>query len=308
MSVLLILGGSLASICLFALGIREFAGTAAARRRAVIGAEGVSAADHAEGLIDDADRRLRQTRLGRWLESELDLAGIDRKPVVVLLAGLAVGLVATWAVWNFLAPALAVFGLVVGALGVRWYLRRGQARRREAFVAQLPDLARVLANASYAGLSLPTAIAIAGDELSEPARTELSRVATRLKFGAPLPTALEGLRTRVGSREAGVLISTLVVASRSGGSLVTALRNIADTLEQRKETRREIRTTLAQSVATAYMVIVIGAGSLLLLNFIEPGTVQRMTTSLLGQVALVVAALLFGGGYLLIRHMTRIDS
>lgn len=308
MSIVLILTGTLAAIGLFCLGMREFALNMAARRRAVIGAEGMSATDHAEGMIDDADRRLRRTRLGRWLESELDLAGIDRRPMVILCAGVAVALLATWAVWNFLAPALAVFGLVVGVLGVRWYLRRGQARRREAFVAQLPDLARVLANASYAGLSLPTALAIAGEELAEPARTELSRVATRLKFGAPLSTALESLRTRVGSREAGVLISTLIVASRSGGSLVTALRNIADTLEQRRETRREIRTTLAQSVATAYMVIVIGAASLLLLNFIEPGTVQRMTTSLLGQVALLVSALLFGGGYLMIRRMTRIDS
>lgn len=308
MSILLILLGSLAAIVLFCLGIREFGLHLSDRRRAVISAEAVTSADHAAGLLDDADRRLRQTRLGRWLESELDLAGIDRKPIVILLSGVVVALVATWVVWDFLAPALAVFGLVVGVFGVRWYLRRGQARRREAFVAQLPDLARVLANASYAGLSLPTAIGIAGDELSEPARTELSRVATRLKFGAPLPTALEGLRARVGSREANVLISTLVVASRSGGSLVTALRNIADTLEQRKETRREVRTTLAQSVATSYMVIVLGAGSLLLLNSIEPGTVQKMTTSLLGQVALIVAGLLFGGGYLVIRRMTRIES
>lgn len=306
MTVLLILVGAAVTVLLALLGIREFVEVGVARRRAVFGAEEVAGSERAISLVQDTDRRLRRTRLGRWLENELDLAGIDRRPVVVLVAGIAVAVAATYVLWAFFAPLLAVFGLAAGAFAVRWYLKRGQARRREAFVAQLPELARVLANASYAGLSLPTAIGIAGDELAEPARSELSRVATRLKFGASMQSALEGLRSRVGSREAAVLISTLLVASRSGGSLVTALRNIADTLEQRKETQREIRTTLAQSVATSYMVIVLGLGSLLLINVIKPGTVEKMTTSLLGQVALAVSGALFVGGYLIIRRMTRI--
>lgn len=308
MTVLLILLGTLLAVTLALLGIRDFVESGYARRRAVLGAEGIVGNDEVATLVDATDARLRTTRLGRWLENELDLAGIDRRPVVVVAAGLGVALAATYVLWTFFAPLLAVFGLAAGAVAVRWYLRRGQARRREAFVAQLPELARVLANASYAGLSLPTAIGIAGDELAEPARTELSRVSNRLKFGAPLSAALEGLRARVGSREAGVLISTLVVASRSGGSLVTALRNIADTLEQRKETRREIQTTLAQSVATAYMVVVVGVLSLLLINLIKPGTVEKMTTSLVGQVALITSGVLFGGGFLLIRRMTRIGT
>ena len=209
--------------------------------------------------------------------------------------------------WTLLAPLLGVLGLLLGLLGVRAYLRRARERRREAFVGQLPELARVLANASYAGLSLPTAIAIAGDELAEPARTELSRVATRLRFGAPLTRALDDLRERVGSRETSVLISTLVVASRSGGSLVTALRDIAETLDQRKETRREVKTILSQPVVTSYFVIVLGVVMLLMLNAMQPGTVERMTREPIGQVALLVSAGIFGGGFWAIRRITRMD-
>ena len=112
---------------------------------------------------------------------------------------------------------------------------------------------------------------------------------------------------RLPSREVAVLVSTLVVCSRSGGSLVSSLRDIAETLEARKETRREIRTTLAQSVATGYLIIGMGVAMLFLLNAIQPGSVEAMIGSILGQIALIVSGSLFALGFYLIRRMTRFD-
>ena len=305
MTPLLIIVGTLVAVGLFVAGLYQLGRLSNQRRLAVSAAE-FHDAQVSRTWFDDADRRLARTRPGRWLVRELDLAGVSHRPSIVVMVGAAVGLVATYALWRF-APLLAVFGLVAAYLLVRAYLRREQVRRREAFVGQLPELARVLANASYAGLSLPTAVAIAGDELAEPAHTELGRVATRLKFGAPLSSALEDLQERVGSRETKVLVSTLVVSARSGGSLVSALRDIAVTLDQRKETRREIRTILSQSIASANLVIVMGFFMLLLVNSIKPGTVDLMTRNPIGQLALLIGGSLFVGGWLLIRRMTRID-
>ncbi|PID53511.1 MAG: type II secretion protein F [Micrococcales bacterium] len=306
MTGLLIPGGALVSAIFFALGVREFAGAAHERRSAVGRAERLDRGA-GDSIIALWDARFSKTRLGRWLVEELELAGLDRRPIVVFCSAVAAGLAAAYLIWKLFAPALAIIGLLVGYAAMRIYLNRQQDRRREAFVAQLPELARVVANASYAGLSLSTAVSIAGDEMAEPARTELSRVATRLKFGASMQVALDELRERVGSRETNVLISTLLVAARSGGSLVTALRNIAVTLDQRKETRREIQTTLTQVVATSYMVIVIGGLMLLALNVIEEGTVQQMTTHPVGQVVLVISTSLFAAGFFAIRRMTRIE-
>lgn len=301
-----ILLGPVVVALLAMLAFREFVGSARDRHMAISGAESGLAEDDA-GALKLFDRWFRRTRPGRWLERELEFAGIDRSPSAMFFGGAILGAVSVVLIANLLAPLLAVIGIGLGFLGVRAYLKRAQERRREAFVGQLPELARVLANASYAGLSLPTAIGIAGDELSEPARTELSRVATRLRFGAPLTTALDELRQRVGSRETSVLISTLVVASRSGGSLVTALRGIATTLEQRKETRREVKTTLAQPVATSYFVIALGVLMLLMLNTMQPGTVDKMTRSVIGQAALLISFGIFGFGFWAIRRMTRMD-
>lgn len=304
----LLYAAAAAVAAIFALiGLRELYWIGRDRRRYVAEAELTGQGQQIETTLRTWDTRFRRTRPGGWLANELDLAGLKAMPIVVAMAGLVAGVVITWIIWTYLAPILAVLGLVVAFLIVRAYLRRAQQRRLEAIVAQMPELARILANASFAGLSLATALTVASTELAEPARGELVRIANRLRFGAPLETALAEFRDRVRSREAGVLISTLVVSSRSGGSLVTALRGIADSLEQRKETRRQIRTTLSGPTVTADLIVLMGVGLLFLLNAVLPGTVDRMTRSPLGIGALAVAGVLFAGGFIVIRRMARVE-
>ncbi len=304
--VLVFLLGCVTATVLAVLGLRSLVELATERRRiaaAGTGADEVSALP----LLERMNRWFRRTSLGRAVEHQLVLAGVDTRPVVVVLIAAGGGLLVGYLLWAALAPIFGIAGLSTGAFALGGFLRRARAHRQEAFIAQMPELARVLANATNAGLSITTAVGIAGDELDEPARGEMQRVSSTMRFGADLESALGELGERLPSREVAVLVSTLVVCSRSGGSLVTSLRDIADTLEARKETRREIRTTLAQSLATGYLVIALGFGMLFLLNTLQPGTVEAMTRNIVGQVALVASGSLFVAGYLVIRRMTRLD-
>jgi tight adherence protein B len=187
------------------------------------------------------------------------------------------------------------------------YLRRRVERRRDVFAEQLPELARTLSNAAAAGLALRTAIAMAAEELSDPAGAELRHTAEALAIGQSLEDALRDLGRRMPSRELEVLVTTLIIQARSGGALVSSLRNISDTLEARKEVRREIKTLLASSVFTSYLVAILGGGTLLVLNLISPGLLGRMTRSLVGGIALLVGGLMYAIGFLLIRKETRIE-
>ena len=99
----------------------------------------------------------------------------------------------------------------------------------------------------------------------------------------------------------------MVLANRAGGTVVSSLRNLTETLEQRKETRREVRTQLSQVSMTAYAVPVIGFGSLLLIDNMQPGALDRMTGSPLGQGAVVVACALYVLGFAVIRRFSKID-
>jgi tight adherence protein B len=295
------------SVVLLLVGTLDIAAAAVARRRLVAS---VLDSDRygATPRFDRWDGWFARTRTGKWLQRELTLAGSDRRPLTVVLWAVVLSAVAVIVTWNFLAPALSVVGVAIGAVVLRAWLQRGQERRREAFIAQMPELARVIANATHAGLAVPTAIAVAAEELADPARTELSRVSTRLSFGTSLERAMSEMRDRVASREVSVLVSTLLVSSRAGGSVVTSLRTIADTLEQRRETRREVRTVLSESVTTGYTVLGMGLAVLPLLNLLSPGTVEEMTRTPIGIAVLVFSGMCFAVGVVAIRTLTRIEA
>ncbi|HET7489134.1 MAG TPA: type II secretion system F family protein [Acidimicrobiales bacterium] len=301
----LILAGCLLSSALFVRGAADLIAGAASRRAWM-----VSLADDEPtpaSRLARLDRAFRRTAPGARLSQEMVLAGSDHLPVVVFACAAGGGLVAAYFLWVALAPVFAVAGLLAAFAGVRGYLGRGRNRRQEAFIAQMPQLARVLANALDAGRSITSSVAIAGEALEDPAGSEMRRVANRLRVDASVEAALNELRHRLPSREVAVLVSTLVISARSGGALVASLREIAATLEDRKEVRREVRTTLAQALFTGYVVVAMGFGMLFMLNAMRPGTVRAMTGNLLGQAALVVAIGLFGLGLLAIRRITSIE-
>ena len=253
------------------------------------------------------DRRLLRTPLGRALGVRIGSAGARIMPVdfIMLCAGAFLG---GTALLNLLLPLwLALIGGVVCVRLCFGWVERQRERRRLAFVSQLPEVARLLSNASSAGLAIRAAIDMAADELDSPASDELRLVNEELALGQSVSKALENLERRMPSRDVGVLISTLVIQQRAGGDLVNALQDMADTLDQRRDLTREIRTVMAGSVATGYMVAGLGAVTVFLMNAITPGVLEDLTSSVPGLIAVGVAGGLYLLGFLLIRKVTRVE-
>jgi tight adherence protein B len=254
------------------------------------------------------DRRLQRTRPGAWIQVALEETGLQTlragdavllAVAVTVVAAIVVGVVLSW----LLAP-LVVIAVVPAAVAV---VRRQQDRRREAFIGQMPQLARILSNATAAGLSLRTAVEIAAEELPLPASAEMGRIANAFTVGESLERAMGSLERRLPSREVAVLTSTLVVSSRTGGSLVSSLRKIADTLEERKQTRREVRTLLSEARSTAILIPIIGVTSLAMINGLGDNTLDRMLRQPVGQAIMVGALVMYVLGGFLFRRVTRVD-
>ncbi|MET9653653.1 type II secretion system F family protein [Streptomyces sp. NPDC006460] len=306
---LLTIGVTLLACLLGVTGLRLYA-DGAAQRAALVARLSDTGTPHTTGRrrrFRTLDRRLRRTRFGRRLELRISATGLDLTPGE-FVAAMTAAVAALWAIGQALLSPF--FGPLCGLLGI-WaalgFLGWQRQKRIEKFINQLPELSRILANATQAGLALRMALSMAADEMEAPAGDELEKVAQQLAVGTSLDDALGELAERLPSRELVVLVTTLVLANKAGGTVVSSLRNLTETLEERKETRREVRTQLSQVSMTAYAVPVIGIGSLLLIDNMQPGALDRMTGSGLGQFAVVIAFALYVVGFAVIRRFSKID-
>lgn len=289
------------------LGLWQYASgaidrSAVAERSAVEPAEPASAR-----LRRAAEERLMATDFGRRLAGRLRSAGAGVSAVNFVAVAAAVA-IAAFLISDRALPKL--LALVFAALCVRgcWaWIEYKAGQRREAFLGQLPDLARVLANASSAGLATRSAVELAASELEEPAATEMGIVAEEMRIGQSLDGALANLERRLPSRDVGVLMNTLVIQQRSGGDLVRALQEIADTLDTRRDLYREIKTVMASSVATGYVVGAMGLVALVVLNVVSPGVIADITSTWPGRIAFLISAALYTVGWLMVRRVTRIE-
>ena len=284
---------------------------AGSTHRAELAARGHGTVGEGSGksLVRALDVRLRRTSSGQRLSAWLGGAALKLMPIEYL------GLVAmaTLVGWLLLSTLFAPWVALVVALGAsigvsRAYIERKRGNRRDAFVAQLAEVARMLSNGTSAGLSMPQAIRMASRELADPAGAELKRVVEEMQVGRSIEDALEALQQRLPSREVAVLMTTIIIQQRAGGDTVRALSELGQTLEARKDLLREIRTMLSGAVFTSYLVAGMGAGTILMINAISPGVMRELTTTLLGLLALGFSTTLYVIAFVLIKRTTKVET
>lgn len=309
-AVLLALGGTAVTGVLAVAGVHLYASGRAEREALVDRLAGESHLGDRPGSarrFAALDKAVRRTRAGRALHTRVSATGLPLSAGDFTLYAVA-ALVLLWVLAaTILAPFFGPIAAVTGAWAAVAFLNWQRAKRIEAFINQLPEVARLLANATAAGLALRTALAMAADELENPAGEELSRVADQLSLGRSIDETLDELAHRLPSRELVVLVTTLVLSNKAGGTVVGSLRNLTVTLEERKETRREVRTMLSEVNATAFTVPALGLGSLLLINSQNDGALHRVTTNPVGQLLILLSLGLYTVGFFVIRRLGRID-
>lgn len=241
------------------------------------------------------------------LRKRLSRAGLRWSPLSTELALGCTMLLVYLACRHFIG---SIAGMIMAAsipfFFFRW-LQRKALRRTEQFVDQLPEISRTLSNGTSAGMSIERALSLASRESPEPGRTELQRVVAHLSLGRSLEYAMNSLSDRMPSRELNILVRTIIIQSRSGGALVSALQDIARALEDRKQLRREVRTAILSASVSGYIVPFIGIAAVLLINAMKPGVLDEMARTTFGQIILLSSLFCIVTGVVLMRVFSRIE-
>jgi len=166
---------------------------------------------------------------------------------------------------------IALTAMIVGAYipiaVLRWFCQR----RLAAFNLTLPDCIETCARSLRAGHSIIAAIGIVAEQALEPAKTEFNEVFKKQNYGLPLRDALLQMLNRVPSSDLQVLVTGILVQKDTGGNLAEILDRISAVIRDRVRIKGEIRIHTAQGRLTGWILILLPAVIMLLINVVNPG-------------------------------------
>ncbi len=252
------------------------------------------------GSIESTDR------WARFLEA-LDVARIKMPATHIVLLTLAGTVFAMWVlVLLGGSPLFALLGLFV-PLAVRGGIRHKLKGQRRQFEGQLADNLQVMASALRAGHSFIGAMSVVVDDSPEPSRREFQSVIRDEQLGIPLESALETVVRRMKSRELEQVALVAALQRESGGNTAEVLDRVVETVRERSELRRLIRTLTAQGRLARWVVSLLPLGLLVVITFLNPSFTEPLFTQAAGRLLLAFATAMIIVGSLVIKKIVEIE-
>jgi tight adherence protein B len=202
------------------------------------------------------------------------------------------------------APAMLILIAMVGGGAVPYAVVSLRVRRRsKAFENQLPDLLTTIAASLKAGHSFKHGLTAVVEESQPPASVELKRVLTEAGLGRPLDDALADMAERVGSENFGFAITAVTIQRQVGGSLATLFDMVSETVRNRQQFARKIRSLTAMGRMSAYTLVGIPFFIAGMVSLTNPTYMSPLFHSHLGHLLLFMGAGMMVFGSLILKKI-----
>jgi tight adherence protein B len=237
-------------------------------------------------------------------EQEIEIARIEIPASRILLFTL-VATVAAMFVLGLVSPVFAILGLLT-PLATRSIIARKLKKVRDEFADQLAPNLQVLASALRVGHSSIGALTVVVENAHEPSQSELRRVLTDEQLGVPLEEALRRVSVRMASRDLDQVALLAEVQRTAGGNAAEVLDTVVETLRERADLRRLIKTLTAQGRMARWILTALPVAAGLAVWLLQGDAMRPLFTTGAGQIALVIATLMVVAGSLLIQRIVDI--
>ena len=256
------------------------------------------------GLFRVTESTFAHRRQWRNLQLLLERADLPLRTVEFawLLIGCSFVLGVLAAIINGGALAILASFLVGGFVPylVVWMKAR---RRVRAFEDQLPDLLITMAASLKAGHSFKQGIQSVVDEGQEPAAKELRRVLTDTQLGRPMEAALQETADRIGSKNFSFVITAVNIQRQVGGSLAGLFDMVADTVRDRQQFARKIRSLTAMGRMAAYVLIGLPFFIAISMTVLNPTYMDPLFHSHTGHMLIMLGLTMMAFGSLVLKKI-----
>jgi tight adherence protein B len=206
--------------------------------------------------------------------------------------------------WGLLTAWL---GAMLGAVVPFIVVRQMQKRRAKKFEEQLPDAIDMIVNAMRAGFSFQAALKFCGDEIASPLGDEFTRVYDEQRLGSDMRQALLGMQERVGTLDAKMLVTSLLIQRETGGNLSEVLGGLATLIRDRGALRGQIDTLTAEPKFTGRVLAMLPVIAFFALSYLNRSMMAPMLTTTTGRLVLLYAAGSIAVGYFVLMKIADID-
>lgn len=212
--------------------------------------------DLAKKLSTAAERVVEQRDKKRVLNSSLEQAGID------LRAGEFLVIIAALVVPAFLLGMSMMggplFGVVFAGFVVmlsRMVVSNRVKKRQSKFTQQLSDTLSLISSSMRAGQGLMQAIDSVARQADAPTNEEFRRVVIETRLGRDLVVSLNAMAERMNCTDLAWVIPAIEINRDVGGDLAGVLDNVGQTIRDRADIRRQVKTLSAEGRMSAYVLV-----------------------------------------------------
>jgi tight adherence protein B len=257
-------------------------------------------------LGDPRGRRASRTGWAAELAEELEVARLQISFSRLIMLTIVATIAAFYALLSLEGPLAALLALLV-PFGVRMGIRMRANRQRRTFDEQLPDNLGVVASALRAGNTFAGSLGVVSNDAPEPSRRELRRALADEQLGVPLVDALNRISDRMKSTDFHHVALVATLQAETGGNTAEVLDVVTETIRDRIDLRRMVRTLTAQGRLAGMVLSGLPVMLLIALSLINPHYTSPLFHKTAGIIALVVAGLLVITGSFIIRKIVNIE-
>lgn len=252
------------------------------------------------------ERALERVPWWDRFKEELEIGKFPIEPVPLVAGTVAVTVIAAVVLGVALPALFALFALAVPFAVHSWYKRKLE-ERRDAFAEQLPDNLSVLAASLRVGHSFVAATSAVVEEAEEPSKSELRRALSDEQLGVPVEEALLGVARRMANTDLEQVALVASLQRDAGGNTAEILDTVVDTIRERFEVRRHVKSLTAQGRLSRWILTSLPIAVALLLAVINPGYLGVLFTTTAGQVLLALGIGLLITGSFVIKRILDIE-
>ena len=221
---------------------------------------------------------------------------------VIILIGTFLLILLLSGAWPF-----ALICSVILAMSPRFLWSYLRNKRVDRFLEELPDALSSLSTMMRAGANLNMALETVVAESPGPISQEFGLFLREIRIGVDYDEALDNLKERMPLQELELVVAGMKISREIGGSLAEVLYRLADTLRRKIEMEGKIKALTAQGKAQGYVMTGLPIFLALVLLKMEPESMGRLFTEIIGWATCAVFCVFLAVGYYFIRKIVNID-